>query len=227
MEPSILPGRTGLNCKDFTEDEQAVILARGRDNLVAAGAENVCAFRAGNFGANFDTLRALKRIGMKYDTSHNTCWLKTHCGMDTGDLLTQPRWIEGVYELPVTFFEDWPGHGRNTMVCAVSSAEMRNALLRAWREGWSSFVIVSHGFELLKLKERKQTLRPQMPDRVVVKRFEQLCAFLGANKDKFRTALFKDITPSDVPQPAAPLRSKVRHTVLRYAEQAVRRVVPA
>jgi hypothetical protein len=223
IDPPLLPGRAGQHCRSFTEDEQALILGKACDNLRAAGVKNLCAFRAGNYGANFDTLRALARNGIRFDTSHNTTYLDSACGLDTGGPFLQPRWVEGVYELPVTFFEDWPYHYRHAQVCAASSAEMQTALLAAWRAGWSTFVIVSHGFELL--RDRKQTERPPTADKVVVKRFEELCRFLGENKDKFRTTFFEDIEPKDVPPPAAPLKSKMRHTAWRVTEQAIRRVV--
>ena len=51
MNPSILPGRTGQNIKDFTEDEQTLLIGRALENLRAAGAVDACAFRAGNYGA--------------------------------------------------------------------------------------------------------------------------------------------------------------------------------
>ncbi len=90
LDPSPLPGRTGLNMKDFSEDEQAALIALGLRNLRACGAADVCAFRAGNYGANFDTLRALARNGVRCDTSHNTCYLNAECGLDTGGPLLQP-----------------------------------------------------------------------------------------------------------------------------------------
>jgi hypothetical protein len=222
IDPPLLPGRTGQHCRDFTEDEQTLLIARGADNLRACGVADVCAFRAGNYGANFDTLRALARNGIRFDTSHNTCYLDSACGLRTPEPLLQPKWIENVYELPVAFFEDRPGHYRHAQLCATSAREMENALRGAWEQGWSSFVIVSHGFELL--KDRKQTSRPARPDRIVIKRFERLCRFLANNTDKFRTAFLADAPPVDVPQPARPLRSRLHHTAWRVTEQLARRV---
>jgi hypothetical protein len=56
----------------------------------------LCAFRAGSYGANFDTLRALARNGILYDSSHNTCYLGYTCEMRTPNLLLQPKKIDGV-----------------------------------------------------------------------------------------------------------------------------------
>jgi hypothetical protein len=101
LSPSPLPGRTGQNMKDFSEDEQALLIAKGLANLQACGAGNVCAFRAGNYGANAATLRALARQGIRFDTSHNTPYLDSDCGLRTESLLLQPAPLHGVWEYPV------------------------------------------------------------------------------------------------------------------------------
>ena len=98
MPESTLPGRTGEDFKDFTLDEQSIMIAQGIDNLRSAGAENICAFRAGNYGANRDTLRALARNGIRYDTSYNYCYTQSSCALDFATPLLQPAMVEGLYE---------------------------------------------------------------------------------------------------------------------------------
>ena len=128
MSDPILSGRTGRNIRDFSGEEQQLLIARGIEMIRACGVESICAFRAGNFGANFDTLRALARNGILYDTSHNTCYLDSTCDMQTEDLLLQPKRIYGIYEFPIGFFKDRPNHYRHAQLCACSSWEMENAL---------------------------------------------------------------------------------------------------
>jgi hypothetical protein len=221
LEPSPLPGRHGQNMKDFAEDEQDMLIAHGLRKLRAAGAQNVCAFRAGNYGANFATLRALARNGITFDTSHNTCYLRAECGLDTSDLCLQPRLVDNVWEFPVSFFRDLPGHYRHAQLVACSSREMENALLDARRHNWYSFVIVSHSFEMLCRRGEPR------PDRIVVKRFEKLCKFLAKNREKFQTCGFADIDPTTIPEefPTEPLVSDEIHTVWRAVEQLARRVI--
>ncbi|HYT94640.1 MAG TPA: hypothetical protein VEL76_38345, partial [Gemmataceae bacterium] len=163
LDPSPLPGRTGRNMKDFSEEEQAILIARGAENLRSCGVRDLCAFRAGNYGANFDTLRALARNGLRYDTSHNTCYLDAECGMRTPRPFLQPCVVNGVWEFPISFFRDWPGHYRHAQVCACSAQEIEAALMQAWRRGWYSFVLVAHSFELLKRHPWSTT--PARPDR--------------------------------------------------------------
>lgn len=222
---SPLPGRTGQNMKDFSEDEQALLIDVGLANLRASGASDVCAFRAGNYGADFNTLRALARQGIKYDTSYNAGYLDTDCGMRTHEVLLQPREILGVVELPVSHFTDWPGHVRHTQLCACSATEMEGALLAAWRQGWTSFVIVAHSFELL--KRRKSAGLAPLPDRVVIRRFERLCRFLADHRDQFQVRGFAGLAEGEMlsAAPVRPLRSPLRRTVSRFAEQAYRRAL--
>lgn len=219
-----LPAQFRQHIRQFTEDEQAQIIARAIANLQQAGARNLCAYRAGNFGANFDTLRALARNGIRYDSSHNACFLDAECHLRTGEPLLQQAVIEGVYEFPVSTFSDYPGHLRPAQLCATSFREMKTALLQAWREGWHSFVIVWHGFELIRhVREPGR----QTPDWINVRRLEQLSGFLAANRDKFRSAVFSAIDEHAIPQAQAlrPLKSVPWHTAWRYAEQMASRLL--
>lgn len=225
LTDNLLPGRTGKNMKDFSMEEQERLIARGIENLKACGVKTVSAFRAGNYGANFDTLRALFKNGILYDTSYNVCYLDLTCGMRTAQPLLQPMFIEGVYEFPVSFFQDWPGHRRHIQLCACSWRELQNSLLWAWRSGWHSVILVSHSFEMIK--------RPAHPAKqasvqsIVVRRFRQLCRFLGSNRDKFRTRLFSELDPKDIPLglPAPVFQSGMHHTAWRFLEQAAGRIL--
>ncbi len=224
MNPSLLPGQSGKNMKDFTCEEQQSLIAKGIQNLRDCGVNNICAFRAGNYGANFDTLRALAANGIRYDTSLNTCYLDSTCDMPTDEPVLQPKMMAGVMEFPITFFRDWPGHQRHTQICAVSSREMEAALWNAWKENWYSFVIVSHSFELI--RRGVETNKPPQPDGVVVRRFQRLCQFLADHRDKFSTRFFGEIQESEIPDHTLTrgLSSPEYNTVIRMAEQMMRKI---
>jgi len=219
MQDPIVPARAGTHLRDYSEDEQTLLIGRAVENLRACGVKDVRAFRAGNYGADRSTLRALQRKGIPFDTSYNLPYLQP--GMDLGvdGPLRQPARIDGVCEFPVSHFEDWPGHVRHAQLAACSFREFSSMMLQAWRNGWSSFVIVSHSFELL-------TTPWDATDPIVVRRFRNLCRFLGDNPDKFRTAGFADLTPEEIPVdlqvPA--LKSNPARTALRYGEQLVGRL---
>jgi hypothetical protein len=141
--------------------------------------------------------------------------------MDTVGALLQPAKLHGVYEFPVSFFRDWPGHYRHAQLCACSASELEHALLRAWEQAWYSFVIVSHSFELL--KKRKQAGIQPAPDKMVIYRFERLCRFLEENRDKFRTAGFSDLQAAGIPVSARGevLQGTMPNSVRRLVEQLV------
>ena len=208
--------------KQFTADEQRALIGLALDNLRASGVSGVSAFRAGNYGANFDTLRALSGLGLQFDSSYNFPYLATQCGMALSQPLLQPRCIEGIIEYPITFFEDWPHHSRPLQLTACSSAEILHVLIEAHRHGWRSVVLVSHGFELL--RNRKTRGKPLLPDKTCIARFERLCRFLSERRDQFLTATFSDLTPSVATEGESDvLRSNPLRTVGRYAQQVLRR----
>lgn len=220
QDPS-LPARKGQHLRHYTEDEQTALIARGLANLRASGAAAVSAFRAGNYGGNLDTLRALARNRVAYDTTYNVCYLDGACDMDLGRELLQPELIDGVNEFPVSCFEDWPGHYRHAQLCACSSDELHGALWQASERDWHAFVIVLHSFELIRRPRR--TGEAAKPNRIVIRRFEELCRFLAAHRDKFETAFFSDLDPKEIPAPggAVALKSSPLRTARRMVEQAV------
>ena len=223
MERSPLGAHFGPNMKDFSVAEQEILITLGRENLARCGVTGTRAFRAGNFGANHDTLRALSARGMQMDTSHNIAFVGSGCSIEVDPLLVQPRRLHGIEEYPVSCFRDFPGHWRPAQLCACSSPELEAALLAAWEQGWHSFVIVFHSFELLQ-RERRPGKKPR-PARIVIHRFENLCRFLARHPDKFRTVGFDDIASPDwrLTDQATPLRSPVTRTARRMVEQAIGR----
>lgn len=218
MEESLLPGRTGRHIHRFTPDEQAQLIARGIENLRACGVAAPIAFRAGSYAANRDTLRALEKNGIRLDTSHNRSFFHESCRLDEVGDLWQPAEIEGVWEFPVTCFRDRPGSFRPLQLCACSTGEMKAALRQALRRRWHSVVFVSHCFELIRRAPEGAT-----PNRLVIRRFEQLCRFLGEHKDELPTRGFRDVDVASIPadRPTAPLSSHLPRTLWRMVEQAV------
>jgi len=215
---STIPDHFKQYMHQFTLDEQITLIAKGIRSLQAAGVKELHAFRAGSYGANRDTLRAAARNGLMFDSSYNPCYLGEDCRIDLNEQLLQPCKIEGIWEFPISFFQDYPGHWRHAQLAACSAKEMETALLDAWRQGWFSFVIVLHSFELVK---GRSAGRLSLPDKLNINRFNHLCKFLSDHTDKFKTALFSEFDPTIVPEirPQKILHSRLHHTIKRYAEQ--------
>ncbi|GGC40195.1 hypothetical protein GCM10011371_29450 [Novosphingobium marinum] len=210
-----LGNRTGLNLRDFSFDEQCGLIEWARDTLVAAGAPAPTAFRAGNYGADDDTLLALGELGLTHDTSHCPGIAGSHCAISLGPEDREPVEHRGVVEVPVGCIAGFGDRLRHAQVTALSAAETLAAIGHARDCGAGSFTLVSHSFELLS-RDRAQV------NQVVRRRFAKLCAGLAAMPG-VRTATYADDAPRPAPGratthllPCSPLR-----TGMRYAEQAV------
>lgn len=194
---------------------QSALIRQAMRNLRDAGAGPLHAFRAGSYGGSRATLRALAENGLRYDSSYSPAYPVGAWGQPPG----QPALIDGVWELPVSSFRDFPGHRRHAQLCACSAGELTHALETAWRGGWSAFVIVLHSFEMVRKRDGG---RLPVPEWRVIRRFEQLCAFLARHRERFRTTLFAGLDESELIMPHQPalLRSRPQDTLARMAQQA-------
>lgn len=215
-------GRTGQHLHSFAFDDQCAILDYARDTLIAAGAPPPMAFRAGNYGANDDTLRALAEIGVPYDTSHCPALAETgDCRIGLGPEDRRPLYRHGTIEIPVAGIGTVSGGMRHAQVTAVSADEMLAAISHARDHAIGTFVIVSHSFELLSRDRQRK-------NRIVARRFERLCAGIAA-LDGVRSATIEDQPPrprdNPIPVPLAP-PSALREGA-RIVEQVVANAVYA
>ncbi len=211
--------------RQFSLNEQTRLIQMAATNLRAAGATDLCALRAGDFAANGDTLRALSELGIRYDTSLNPCLAWSLDGLQERRHFNRPVEDVDVQEVPVSFWHSHPFPPRHAQICATSAGELRHALWEASENNRTTFVIVSHSFELL--KKRRQMVNRPSPDWVVVRRFRKLCQFLGQHRDRFRTCGFGDLDPHLVQatHPQGPLRGSRSHTAWRGVEQLYRRLM--
>ena len=206
--------RTGNNIKDFPLDEQCRLLDYGRSVLMAAGAPPPSAFRAGNYGANDDTLRALAQLGMSFDTSHPPGIAKSACDISLGREDRLPRRHCGVIEVPIGCIGSYGGQPRHAQVTAISAAEICAALRHANAASVDSFTLVSHSFELLS-RDRTRI------NRIVRRRFERLCTALS-RMPEMTIGTYAGNPPRlrNEAGPAAILPPNLLRTGLRFAEQA-------
>jgi len=176
----LFPGVTGKRqyLRQFSLAEQSTLIKAGRKLLAQAGAPDVAAFRAGSFGFNRDTLRALQRNGMSIDSSYNATMFGPDSGVMTGGTLYDVALIDEMLEFPMTVFQAGSLRPRHVQLGACSYAEIEGLLWRALEAGQRSFVILSHNFELLNPSQTGV-------DEVVVNRLRRLCAFFGRNTDSF------------------------------------------
>jgi len=210
VDASPVGGRQGANIGDFSLDDQVTLLELARDLLMRCGTPAPTAFRAGNFGANDDTLAALARIGIGIDSSFNgAAGPQMRIGLPADGVAPVRR--HGVVELPVSLLREWPSGLRPLQLCAVSAAEMRAALDHAQATAAPLVNIVSHSFELLTRDRDRANLR-------TVWRFEAMLELLAERRDRLPTVGCAEVAVAAAA--AAPAPASASRTLWRMAEQA-------
>lgn len=197
---------------DFTLAEQRELIRAASDLLVAAGAPKPVAFRSGSYSASDDTLTALAELGFRYDSSHNGSEHPWPSAIGLPERQIAPVAHRGIIELPVTLIEDRVGHLRHFQICALSAAEMRDALDHAARAGHAAVTIVSHGFELA---NRAGT----GANAVHVHRFEALCRMLAERSGTLVTSHFAGLPDLPLDHDDKPLGPSLLRTRIRQAQQ--------
>jgi hypothetical protein len=218
-EQNPLGNRTGANIKDFCLEDQCRLLSYAKGVLMASGAPAPIAFRAGNYGANDDTLRALAQLGLRYDTSHSPGFPHSPCDIGLAPTDRAPVKRCGVIEVPIGCIAE-PGAGlRQAQLTALSAWEMVDALRYCKQQGIQEFTLVSHSFELLS-RDHLQV------NKIVKRRFKLLCAEL-ARMSGMSTGTYAANPPQLHGQsghvPVLPFNAL--RAGLRLAEQAVSNVL--
>lgn len=216
--PHIADKRQNLQLLTF--DDQLTLIRMGLGLLTKAGARDISAFRAGSFGANRDTLRAVEAAGLRVDSSINAAADVSVPDLRATADMYQASYIGNVLSLPVTVFRDGFGRPRPAQVGSCSFSELRQVIDNAIDESWPAVVMLSHNFEMLRPGSTRI-------DPIVLDRFEKLCAY-AASRPELSTPqgnLLAAISPAhgsiSVP------RTGVAGTARRYGEQLLRRTLPA
>jgi hypothetical protein len=213
----LLEGITGKRqfLRYFSLQEQTVLIRAGAELIESAGGGSINAFRAGNFGFNRETLKALSINRIAFDSSYNASLFGLDSGVSPEIPLVEPMECEGVYEYPMTVFQGGTRKLRHAQITACSYREMEGLLWQALESRRKAFVILFHNFELLNSSMNS-------PDDIVVARFRKLCSFLDRHRDCFQVRGFRNLSPVQVLSQPAPLTSPLWKTGLRMLEQGLR-----
>lgn len=199
----------------FSLAEQEILIAAGKKLIHQAHGGEVNAFRAGSFAFNKNTLTALATHGIKFDSSYNAASMGLDSGVMPGTPVVEPIKDQGVYEYPMTVFNDGTRALRPAQLTSCSYQEMEALLWQALEAQRTAFVMLSHNFELLNPRKNR-------PDPVVIKRFLKLCRFLDKNRDCFKACGFQDLEAVTAATQPPPLKSSRWKTGIRMAEQLMR-----
>jgi hypothetical protein len=197
--PSADPAkRLSDECADYTEAEltdlfgQCVEIFRGWTGRAPS------ALRTGTFSCSRSVFRAMANCGIPL--SSNICVgisepkepeYRRPCG-----------WMraEGVWESPATCFLDrHPGRPpgfRPLQITACSASELTAMLDQAQALGMTDVVLLTHPFEFVRVSSRDshtpESTKRMLINRTIQKRFEEVCAYLADNTERFEVKTFGD-----------------------------------
>jgi hypothetical protein len=177
----------------YEEDHQMELLGQASLQYQRCTGYNPIAFRAGCFAANRTTLRCLKKLGIRADTSFNPCY---SAWSFPGEELQPNRacQVEGVWEVPVTVartpLPEGYGGLKQADPTSVSAKELRTMLETAAACGQRDFVIIFHSFSAVKAKD--ETYTDMRPDRIVIRRLERLFEYLHSRPDLYNISTFAE-----------------------------------
>ncbi len=185
------PPGTADNLHAYDEDEQHALLVEARDVLAEAAGRTPVAFRAGNYGVNDASLRALARAGFAVDLSYNLAYLGGQCRLSGHH--NAPYRAEGLVEIPVTQLigNRTPGRGYRPLEISCLTADEAGRALRILNAaGQRVATLMFHSFGLL--KHRTGRWERAREDRVVRRRLERVCEWLAENADAFEVSRLAD-----------------------------------
>lgn len=202
--------------RQFSLEEQTILIAKGVELIEEANGGRVNAFRAGSFGFNRDTLHALAANHIPFDSSYNASMMGLESGVLPGQVLHDPVLCDGVVEYPMTIFDDGTGKHRHAQLGACSNLELEGLMQQALKNQRQSFVILSHNFELMNAQRNNGDL-------IMIKRFRRFCEFMAHHKTDFQMRGFQQLSMDTLPGQSTVLTSPLWKTAHRTVEQVLRR----
>lgn len=179
---------------DYSLDEQIEIIAEGISLLKKYGVSHPIAFRAGCFGANDNTLKAIRKNGLLFDSSYCLKFQGKTCFLNDFEAINDATEKDSVIEFPITHFIDFKALSYRRIkpldISAVSFYEIRKVLENAQVHGPNNIVIIMHSFSFVKTNDVQYS--KIKPNNIVIGRLNQLCSFLQANYYKIETLTFAD-----------------------------------
>ena len=223
--------------KDYTLAEQEEIIALGMERIQKWTGVSAVAHRAGGYGANADSITALEKAGIIYDSSYHA--ENTHCELPAV-AKNIPYKIGTLWEIPVTgYIQENTYHLLGIPLLkrthfqkldfryGSTATEIQEAIRQAPDN--STQVIFLHSFNFLELlynlkTEQFQPIRP-LPN--LIEEFSKLLTWLAEQPDYCFTR-FNQLNLSELPAdylPVVPVKAslgsyastlfaeKVRHTI--------------
>lgn len=205
---------------------QTMLMRRGLEELRACGATAVTAFRAGDLGANADTLRAMAACGLQISANRDLdqkssirSQLNEHFPA-RNDLSAR----DGIIDIPVTALRSpvpqLDGPYRHLEISAMGLQEMCDGLRRLADAGYACAGILTHPGEFFRYRGRRPIAIEKNR-----RRLEGLLAFVSSQPDLRMVTVGQAAARADIPTQSPPeVTARPLWSWLRVWEQALDRL---
>jgi hypothetical protein len=179
---------------DLPPDRQRAMVADGAARIEKWTGRRPIAFRAGNMGASEQTLAILPEAGIWIDSSYTFPYVGGQCRFSDDVMYNGSKWYGDVLEVALSGF--WQTRlptlkpAQPVDLMGTSFEECREAMVKICEAGGDAVVIL-HSFSLFKVRDVQY--KGGRPNRVVTRRFERLCQWLAANRDRYPARTFSEL----------------------------------
>lgn len=179
---------------DLPPDRQKEMISEGADRIERWTGTRPIAFRAGNMGASEQTLEILPETGIWLDSSYTFPYAGGQCRFPRGDAYNGCKWYGGVLEVALSGFRQLKVPGLHPAkpvdLMGASFGECRDAV-RMICDAGADAVVILHSFSLFKVRDVQYNAGRL--NRVVKRRFERFCEWLGVNQDAYPVRTFSEL----------------------------------
>lgn len=184
------------NCNQIDSTLLIDLMKQGIDLIETWTGKKPIAMRTGNFASSLNVFTAMKEA--KLQLSSNICMGISPPKEESIQLTSGVKKINGIVELPSTSFLDKKFIGQNKLrplqITSCSDVEFIQYLNLLHSKSTEYIVLLSHPFEFLKWDNVQfKNLRA---NRLIQKRFENICQYLATNQDRFNVTTFGALDPS-------------------------------
>jgi peptidoglycan/xylan/chitin deacetylase (PgdA/CDA1 family) len=176
---------------ELSPDLQREIICKGADLLTKWIGQPPIAFRAGNMGASEETLKVLPDAGIWIDSSYTFPYVGGQCLFPDGQKYNGSKWYGDVLEVALSGFQqpNWPLLYPSKPVDLMGSSfeECKDAVQMICDAGGDAVVIL-HSFSLFKVRDKQYN--GGKLNRIVCRRFEKFCEWLGCHKETYPARTF-------------------------------------
>lgn len=167
------------NMSAYSLEEQIEIIAEGKELLTKYTGKSPIAFRAGNYGADHNTILALKENEIFIDSSYNAAIGSSQ--KMSNIFLNDLKKLDGVLEFPITVFKEKLPFLRERLkpldLNGVSYLEIKQLVKKAKNEFYDNITIILHSFSFINKYDFKYSICKQRD--YIINSFANLCEYIS------------------------------------------------